>query len=44
MVDLVLLNKDMLRYVQDVRAMRKIRQGLSDWHVVMCKVRLVGMD
>ena len=28
--------------MQDVRAIRGMRQGLSDHHVVLCKVRLVG--
>ena len=41
MIGLVLV-KDMLRYVQVVRAMREMRRGLSDHHVVLCKVRLVG--
>ena len=35
MIDLVLVRRDMLRYMQDVRAVR-------DHHVVLCKVRLVG--
>ena len=38
MIDLMLVN-DRLQYVQTVRGMG---QGLSDHHVVMCKVRLVG--
>ena len=42
MIDLVLAKKDMLRYVQDVRAERGMGRGLSDHHVVLCKVRLVG--
>ena len=42
MIDLVLVKRDMLRYVQDVRAMRGIGNGLSDHHDVLCKVRLVG--
>ena len=40
--DLVLVKKDMLRYVQDVRAVRGMGQGPLDHHVVLCKVRLVG--
>ena len=36
------VKKDMLRYMQDVRTVRGIGQGLSDHHVVLCKVRLVG--
>ena len=42
MIDLVLVEKDMLRYVQDVRALKGMGQGLSDHHVVLCKFRLVG--
>ena len=34
MIDLVL--------VLDVRAMRGMGRGLSDHHIVLCKVRLVG--
>ena len=41
-IDLVLVKRDMLRYVQDVRAVRGIGRGLSDHHVVLCKVRLLG--
>ena len=37
--DLVLMKKDFLYYVQDVRRMR---QYLSDHYVVLSKVRLVG--
>ena len=40
MIDLVLVKKDVLCYVQDVRGMG---QGLSDHHVVLCKVRSVGI-
>ena len=42
MTDLVLVKKDMLRYVQGVRAVRGMGRGLSDHYVVLCKVRLVG--
>ena len=42
MIYLVLVKKDMLQYVQDVRVVRGMEQGLSDHHVVLCKVRLVG--
>ena len=38
----MLVKKDMLRYVQDVRAVGGMGRGLSDHHVVLCKVRLVG--
>ena len=42
MVNLVLVKRDMLCYVLDVRAVRGMRQAPSDHHVVLCKVRLVG--
>ena len=42
MIDLVLVNKYMLHYVQNVRAVRGLGRGLSDHHVALCKVRLVG--
>ena len=42
MIDLVLVKRDMLPYVQDVKVVRGKRQGLSDHQVVLCKVRLVG--
>ena len=32
---------DMLRYVQDVRVVRGRVRGLSNHHVVLCKIRLV---
>ena len=38
MLDLVLVKRDMLYYVQDVMAVRRTGQGLSDQHVVLCKV------
>ena len=42
MLDLVLVKKNMLRFVQDVRPVRGMGRGISDYHVVLCKVRLVG--
>ena len=33
----------MLRYIQDVRAVRGMGRVLSDHHVVLCKVRLMSM-
>ena len=42
MIDQVLVKRDMLRYVQDVRVVRGMRRSLLDHHVVLCKVRLVG--
>ena len=34
--------EDMLHFVYDVSAVRGMGQGISDHHVVLCKVRLVG--
>ena len=42
MIDLVLVKRDILRFVQDVRAVRGMGHSLSDQNVVLCKVRLVG--
>ena len=42
MTDLVFVKKDMLRFVNDVRVARGMGRGISDWHVVLCKVRLIG--
>ena len=42
MIDLVLVNRDMLRYVQDVRTVKRMGRGITDHHIVLCKVRLVG--
>ena len=42
MIDLVVVKRGILRYVQDVRWVRGMGRGLSDHHVVLRKVRLVG--
>ena len=42
MIDLVLVKRDMLRYLQDVRVVRGMERDLSNHYVVLCKVRLVG--
>ena len=42
MIHLVLVKRDMMRHVQDVRAVRGMGRGLSDHHVVLCNVRLAG--
>ena len=42
MIYLTLLKRDTVRYVHDIRAVRGMRRGLSDHHVVLCKVSLVG--
>ena len=39
--DLVLVKTYILRYVQDVRTVRGMGRGLTNCHVVLCKVRLV---
>ena len=44
MIDLVLVKKDMLRFVQDVKAVRGKGRGILDHYVVLCKVRFVDMD
>ena len=36
-IDLVLVKRDMLRYVRDVRAVREMGRGLSDHYVVCVK-------
>ena len=41
MIDLVLVKRNMLGYVQDVRTVRGMGRSLSDNHAVLCKVRLV---
>ena len=43
MIDLLLMKRDMLHYVQDVRVVKGMGQGLSDHHVVLYKFRLVGV-
>jgi hypothetical protein len=42
LIDLVLVKKEMLKYVMDVRAVRGLGMGISDHHVVLCKIKLVG--
>ena len=41
MIDLVLVKRDMLQYMQFVRSVRGMGGDLSHHHVVLCKVRLV---
>ena len=41
MIDLVLVKKDMLLFVQNVMAVREMGRGLLDHHVTLCKVRLI---
>ena len=42
MIDIVLVKRDMMRHVQDVRAVREMRHGLPDHYVVLYNVKLVG--
>ena len=42
MIDLVLVKRDMLRYMQDIRAVRGMGRGLSYHHVALCKLGLIG--
>ena len=42
MIDLMMVKKVMLGYVQNVRAVRGIGRGLSYHHIVLCKFELVG--
>ena len=42
MIDLVLVKKDILCFVQDIRAVRGMGRVISDHNVVLCEVRLVG--
>ena len=42
-IDLVLVKRGMLRYVQDVRGVREMGRVLSEYYVVLCKVRLGGV-
>ena len=42
MIDLVLVKKDMLRYVQYVRAVRGMGRFFSDHHAALCKNKLVS--
>ena len=43
MINLVLVKRDMMRYALYVTAVRRIGRDLSDHHVVLCKVMLVGV-
>ena len=40
MINLMLVKKDMLRFLQDVGAVRGMGRGISDHNVVLCQVRL----
>ena len=40
MIHFVLVKKYMLQYIQDVRIAKGMERGLSDHHIILCKVRL----
>ena len=40
-LDVMLVKRDRLCYVQDVRVVKGMRKGLSDYHMI-CKVMLSG--
>ena len=42
MIDHLLGKKDILRYLQDVREVTGMGRSLSDHHVILCKIRLIG--
>ena len=42
LIDLVLVKKEMQKYVLDVKAVRGLGMGISDHYIVLCKIRLVG--
>ena len=44
MKDLVLVNMDRLKYVHYVKTMKRICQDFLDNSIVLCKVKLVGVD
>ena len=43
MIDFVLVKKEMLKYVMDVRVVRGLSMDISDHIVVLCKIKLVGV-
>ena len=42
MIDLMMVKKYMPRFVQYLRAVRGVGQGLSDYHFIPCKVRFLA--
>ena len=42
LIDLVLVKKEMLKYVMDVKAVRGMGMGISDNYIVLCKIVFVG--
>ena len=43
MIDFVLVKKEMLKYVMDVKVVRGLSMDISDHIVVLCKIKLVGV-
>ena len=41
MIDMVLVKKEMLHFLQDVRAVRGMGRGISDQHVLLYKLKLM---
>ena len=39
---MVLVKKDMLKYVHNVKIVREMGRNISDHYVVLCKVTLIG--
>ena len=42
MIDLILVKRDMLKYLCDVKVVRGLSGDLSDHLIVLCKIRLIG--
>lgn len=42
LIDLVLVKKEMMRDILDVKAIRGLNGGISDHMIVLCKLRLIG--
>jgi hypothetical protein len=42
MIDVVLVKKEMLKYVMDVKSVRGLGMGISDHYIVLCKIKFVG--
>ena len=42
LIDMVLVKKEMLKFVMDVKAVRGLGMGISDHYIVLCKIVFVG--
>ena len=42
LIDVVLVKKEMLKYVMDVKSVRGMGMGISDHYIVLCKIKFVG--